>query len=197
MKAITKKRQPIIAQAEGRVLEIGFGSGHNLAFYDSSKVTHLWGLEPSDGMRQLAEPKTQSLRFPFEFLDLPGEEVPLDDSSVDMVVSTFTFCSIAKLDDVFVQLRRVLKPAGRLLFLEHGLSPDDKVAKWQHRLEPVWKKIADGCHLTRKMDDLVLDAGFTNGGIESDYLPGFRKSWQPAMMKSAAYCYSGNCAIRQ
>jgi ubiquinone/menaquinone biosynthesis C-methylase UbiE len=193
--AIMKERGPVVSQAEGRVLEIGFGSGHNISFYDQSKITHLWGLEPSAGMRKLAAPKLDGLQVPFEFLDLPGEEVPLEDHSVDTVVSTFTFCSIAKLDAAMAQIRRVLKPGGTLLFLEHGLAPDAPIEKWQRRLEPTWKKLADGCHLTRNMCEVVTTAGFTNGDQKQFYLPSLQKPWIPSMLKAASYCYSGNVKL--
>lgn len=180
---IMKKRSQIVPAAEGRVLEVGFGAGPNLAFYDPAKVSRVFALEPSEGMRRKARKAIKAARVEVEIIDLPGEDIPLEDDSVDTVVLTYTACTIPDIDAALAQMRRVLRPGGRLLFSEHGLSPDAGVAAWQRRIEPVWKPIAGGCHLTRRPDALLTRAGFLIEAMEADYLP---KS-----PKFASFNYSG------
>ncbi|TGY90774.1 class I SAM-dependent methyltransferase [Marinicauda algicola] len=180
---IMKKRSQVVPAAEGRVLEVGFGSGTNLEFYDPVRVERLFALEPSKGMRRKARDAVDKSPLEIEWLDLPGEEIPLDDASVDTVVLTYTACTIPDVEAALAQMRRVLKPGGKLLFSEHGRAPDPGVAKWQRRIEPVWKPIAGGCHLTRKPDALIAQAGFRIARMEEGYLP---KS-----PKFAAYNYAG------
>ena len=157
---VMKKRSQVVPAAEGRVLEVGFGSGTNLEFYDPVRVERLFALEPSRGMRRKAQGAVDRSPLDIEWLDLPGEEIPLDDASVDTVVLTYTACTIPDVEAALAQMRRVLKPGGKLLFSEHGQAPDPGVAKWQRRIEPVWKPIAGGCHLTGKPDALIAQAGF-------------------------------------
>lgn len=168
---IMKQRSMLVPGAEGRVLEIGFGSGTNLSFYDPSKVERVFALEPSLGMRRKAAKAVAASPLAIEWIDLPGEEIPLDDASVDTVVLTYTLCTIPGAAAALSQMRRVLKPGGRLLFSEHGRAPDARVAKWQRRIEPVWKPIAGGCHLTREPDRLIAGAGFKIDRFEQGYLP--------------------------
>ena len=171
-KPITYQRKKVVPRAEGRVLEIGFGAGHNLPFYDTSKVTHLWALEPSLEYRAKAAQRVAQSSIPIEFLDLPGEQIPLDDDSADTILITYTLCTIPDVRAALQQMRRVLKPNGRMIFCEHGKAPDANVEKWQHRIEPVWKKISGGCHLARPIPWLVNEAGFKMGDMETMYLPG-------------------------
>ncbi len=180
---IMKKRSQIVPAAEGRVLEVGFGAGPNLAFYDPAKVSRVFALEPSEGMRRKARKAIEAAQVEVEIIDLPGEAIPLEDDSVDTVVLTYTACTIPDAGAALAQMRRVLRPGGRLLFSEHGLSPDPGVAKWQRRIEPVWKPIAGGCHLTRRPDELLTRAGFVIEAMEADCLP---KS-----PKFASFNYSG------
>lgn len=171
VKPITYQRRLIVPQAEGRVLEVGLGAGPNLAFYDPSKVELVFGLEPSSGMRRKARKALAASPVKVELIDLPGENVPLDDASIDTVVLTYTLCTIPDWRQALAEMRRVLKPGGRLLFSEHGLAPDAGVSKWQRRIEPVWKAIAGGCHLTRPMDRMIAEGAFTFARIETGYLP--------------------------
>ena len=168
---IMKQRSLVVPAAEGRVLEIGFGSGTNLGFYDPVKVDHLFALEPSEGMRRKAAKAVDASPLGIEWLGLPGEEIPLDDHSVDTVVLTYTACTIPDAATALKQMRRVLKPGGKLLFSEHGAAPDEAVAKWQRRIEPIWKPMAGGCHLTRKPDQMIEEAGFRIEHLTADYLP--------------------------
>ena len=171
-KPITYQRKKVVPRAEGRVLEVGFGAGHNLPFYDPAKVTHLWALEPSLELRARAAERVAANTIPIEFLDLPGEEIPLEDESVDNVLITYTMCTIPDVTRALGQMRRVLKPGGRMIFCEHGKAPDANVEKWQRRIEPAWKKISGGCHLARPIPALITDTGFAMEDMETMYLPG-------------------------
>ena len=151
-------RAETLKPATGDVLEIGFGTGRNLPFYPED-VTRLVGLEPNPGMRKWADERCLKAGFPVEQVQDRAESLPFGASSFDTVVSTFTLCSVGEVEEALNQARRVLKPGGRLLFAEHGLSCDEGVRKWQHRLTPVNRVIADGCHLNRDMEALIRAAG--------------------------------------
>jgi len=171
-KPIRYQRRKVVPKAEGRVLEIGFGAGHNLPFYDPAKVSHLWALEPSREIRAKAAERIAASPLNIEFLDLPGEEIPLDDNAADTVLVTYTLCTIPDVMAALAGMRRVLKPSGRLIFCEHGEAPDDSVKRWQERLDPMWGKIAGGCHLGRAVPQLIGDAGFRVEEMQTMYLPG-------------------------
>lgn len=168
---IMRQRARLVPAASGRVLEIGLGSGLNLGFYDPARVERLWGLEPCHGMRQRAEARVRALPFEFHWLDLPGEQIPLADGSVDTVVSTYTLCTIPGWEAALAQVRRVLAPGGRLLFCEHGAAPDAGVLRWQKRLNPVWKCLCGGCHLDRDVPAMLAQAGFRVTRLETAWLP--------------------------
>lgn len=179
-KAIRRQREKVVPAAEGEVLEIGFGSGLNLPYYDFGRVTKIWALEPSEGMRRLAHKRLNPVRTEFEFIDLPGEEIPLEDASVDTVLCTFTLCTIPDTAAALAGMRRVLKPGGRLLYCEHGRAPDENVRRWQDRLNRPWSSIAGGCQLNRDIPALIRESGFTIEDQDSMYVPGGPKmlSWQ-------------------
>ncbi|QQS39868.1 MAG: class I SAM-dependent methyltransferase [Acidobacteriota bacterium] len=168
--AIEKQRKKVVPMAEGRVLEIGMGSGLNLKFYDREKVEFVWGLEPSKGMRRKAGKNLEASPVEVRWLDLPGEEVPLDDKSADTVMLTYSLCTIEGWLKALGEMRRVLKPGGKLIFCEHGEAPDADVRKWQERINPVWKKIAGGCDLNRKIPRCIEEGGFRIRDMESDYV---------------------------
>ncbi|WP_372748745.1 class I SAM-dependent methyltransferase [Litorivivens sp.] len=170
-KVIMDERSSLLGAAEGRVLEVGMGSGLNLRYYNPDKVDFVWGLEPSEGMRKKARKNLARSPVQVEWLGLPGEEIPLDNHSADTVVLTFTLCTIPDWQAALKQMHRVLKPGGRLLFCEHGAAPDESVARWQDRINPVWKKVAGGCHLNRRIPELLAQGGFTIGDLQMDYLP--------------------------
>ncbi|MDX1755039.1 MAG: class I SAM-dependent methyltransferase [Marinobacter sp.] len=180
---IMKLRSQVVPQCEGTVLEVGMGSGINLAFYNADRVELVYGLEPSEGMRRKAQANLEKSPVNVEWLDLPGEKIPLDDDSVDTVLLTFTLCTIPDWQAALKQMLRVLKPGGKLLFLEHGQSPDDSVHKWQDRITPAWKKIAGGCHLNRPISTLIEQAGFRIEELENLYVP--------KTPKIAGYIYKG------
>jgi ubiquinone/menaquinone biosynthesis C-methylase UbiE len=173
-KPIMLQRQKVVPQARGRVLEVGIGSGLNLAFYERAQVRRLWGLDPSEELRRLARERARVAGIDVEFLGLPSEQIPLEDGSVDTVLSTYTLCTIPDVSRALAEMRRVLAPDGALIFCEHGRAPDVGVARWQDRLDRVWGKIAGGCHLNRSIAALIGDAGFRVDGLETMYLPGPR-----------------------
>ncbi len=170
---IMKQRSKIVPKAEGVVLELGCGSGTNFAMYDASKVERLYALEPAPGMIVKARRAAGKLGIgkSIDFLETGAENIPLADKSVDTVVITFVLCTIPDWEGALAETRRVLKPGGRMLFSEHGLAPDEGVAKWQHRIEPVWKALAGGCHLTRDTMSLLHQGGFRSEDTETMYLP--------------------------
>lgn len=172
MKSIADMRAKVVPQAQGVVLEIGIGSGLNFRFYDEKKVRRVIGLDPAGPMLKLARRRAQAVAFPVEFVELGGERIPLPDASVDTVLSTYTLCTIPDPLAALREMRRVLKPGGRLLFCEHGLAPDEEVAKWQHRLDGTWGKLAGGCHLNRDMRAILRQGGFAFDRIETGYEPG-------------------------
>lgn len=169
-----KQREKIVPQAEGDVLEIGFGSGLNLPYYDSTKVRRIWGLEPSAGMRRKAEPLVEASGLEVEFIDLPGEEIPLEPDSVDTVLVTYTLCSIPDVITALEGMRRVLKPGGQLLFCEHGIAPDDDVRRWQNRLNSTWSRFSGGCNMNLDIPALIDQGGFEITVDERMYIPGIR-----------------------
>jgi ubiquinone/menaquinone biosynthesis C-methylase UbiE len=171
-KPITYQRRKVVPRAEGRVLEVGFGAGHNLPFYDPAKVKNIWALEPAAEMRARAGERAAATSIPIEFLGLPGEQIPLENAAADTVLITYTMCSIPDVSKALGEMRRVLKPGGHMLFCEHGEAPDPGVLRWQHRLTPIWRRIGGGCHLDRPIPKLIREAGFAIDDIETMYLPG-------------------------
>ena len=180
---IQKIRGQIIPLAKGNVLEIGAGSGANFPHYDPTRVTKLYALEPNLGMIRLAERQQRKTKLDIEFLDLPGERIPLEDETVDTVVSTFTLCTIPDIPTAIGGIARVLKPNGKLLFFELGLSPDPRVQHRQRQLEPVFHSLFQGLRLTRDIPALLVQGGFQVKQIEKGYLAQFPKS--------ASYCWWG------
>lgn len=170
-KPILYQRKKVVPQCEGRVLEVGMGSALNLPYYDRDKVEFIWGLEPSEAMRDKAIPNIEKSGLDVKLIDLPGEEIPLEDNSVDTVLLTYTLCTIPDWHSALEQMRRVLKPGGKLIFTEHGEAPDASVLKWQNRINPMWKKLAGGCNLNRPIPKLVAEAGFEVKGLDAMYLP--------------------------
>jgi ubiquinone/menaquinone biosynthesis C-methylase UbiE len=171
---IRRQREKVVPRAEGRVLEVGVGSGLNLAFYDRSKVETLWGLDPSVALQRRARERAEAAGIAVEFLPVSGEEIPLEDASVDSVVITYTMCSIPDVHRALAEMHRVLRPGGSLLFSEHGRAPDAGLVRWQERLNPLWRRLSGGCNLNRAIPDLLGAAGFTLAELESMYLPGPR-----------------------
>jgi len=175
-KPFVYQRKKIVPRAQGRVLEIGLGSGLNLPFYDSRNVDLIWGLEPSLKMRKLAGKRVLKSPVPVDFLDLISDQIPLDSDSADTVLVTYTLCTIQDIEQSLADMKRVLKPGGELIFCEHGRAPDSDIRKWQDRLNPLWKTVTGGCHLNRAIPDLIKNSGFHINRLETIYIPG----WKPA-----------------
>jgi len=171
---VRRQRERLIPRAKGHVLEIGIGSGLNLPYYDQGKVLGIWGLDPSREMTRMAERPAVKFPFPLEFMTAPAEDIPLEDNSVDTIVMTYTMCSIPDPRKAFKQMVRVLKPGGRLLFCEHGASPDPGVRIWQERLAPFWKRMAGGCNLNRDIPALINQGGLQVKELESGYIAPMR-----------------------
>jgi ubiquinone/menaquinone biosynthesis C-methylase UbiE len=169
-----KQREKVVPRAEGDVLEIGVGSGLNFPHYDTSKVRKVWGLEPSEGMRRLARKNLGDSTLEVEMIDLPGEEIPLDANSVDTVLVTYTLCTIPDVRAALRGMGRVLRPGGKLLFCEHGLAPDAGVQKWQHRINPTWRRLGGGCNVNRDIPGLLESSGFRVIVDERMYIPGIK-----------------------
>ena len=180
---ITKQRRKVVPLAQGRVLEIGFGTGLNIRFYDPAKVQHVWGLDPSLKMWKMAA--TQSVPFGVEFIQASAESIPLDAGSADTILVTYTLCSVSNIIESIKDMRRVLKPGGEIIFCEHGAAPDENVRKWQERLNPLWSKIAGGCNLNRSIPTLIEQGGFRIRAMDTMFLP----AWKPA-----AFNYWGTAA---
>ena len=173
-KDTARLRAEWVPQACGEVLEIGIGSGLNLPFY-SSQVQHVYGVDPSLELQRMAHKRAVAQPIKVDFLSQSAEEpVPLSNASIDTVVVTWTLCSIPNPSRALQQAKRLLKPSGRLIFVEHGRSSDPGIVTWQERLTPLWKRIAGGCHLDRKIDDLIIGAGFQITELKTCYLPGPR-----------------------
>jgi ubiquinone/menaquinone biosynthesis C-methylase UbiE len=161
-------RRRVLSQASGRVLEIGIGSGLNLPFY-GSEASSVYGIDPSDPLLRRAFRQRVARAV---LVEASAEVIPFDTSTFDTVVTTWTLCTIPQVIVALCEMRRVLRPDGRLLFVEHGLAPDHTVARWQHGLTPCWKCLGGGCHLDRKIDDLITAAGFRIERLETGYIRG-------------------------
>jgi ubiquinone/menaquinone biosynthesis C-methylase UbiE len=172
---IKKIREQLIPLAQGEVLEIGAGSGANFIHYDAARVTRLYALEPNPGMIRLARKQAQKTKFHIEYIDLPGERIPLEDQTIDTVVSTFTLCTISGITEALQGIARVLKPAGKFIFFELGLAPDSAVQRWQRRLVPITRWLFQGLDVTRDIPSLIMQSGFEIAKIEMGYLADFPK----------------------
>lgn len=167
---IMKRRAKVVPRAQGKVLELGAGGGANFALYDPSRVTSVEGVDPSPELLSRAHDAAKATGVPFTIECGIAEDLPFDDASFDTVLTTFTLCSVQDQAQALVEARRVLKPGGQLLFCEHGAAPDANVAKWQRRIEPIWKRIGGGCHLTRPVSAAVAQAGFSIVEQKAEYM---------------------------
>ena len=184
-KPVRYQREKIVPHAEGVVLEIGIGSGLNLPYYRGDKVTRIIGLDPSPELNAMAEKTAAELGLSVEFILASAESIDLPDDHVDTVLVTYTLCTIPDAVRAAKEMRRVLKPEGKILFCEHGLAPDESVAKWQDRIDPLWGRIAGGCHLNRDIPKLIRSAGLSIETMDEMYLP--------STPKFAGYNYWGSC----
>jgi ubiquinone/menaquinone biosynthesis C-methylase UbiE len=173
--AIMETRQKVVPLAFGNVLEVGMGSALNMGLYNPDKVTKVWGLEPSLGMRKTANKNLSKSQVTVVWLSLPGEKIPLEDNSVDSIVLTYTLCTIPDWSAAMKQMNRVLKPGGKILFCEHGQAPDESIRRWQNRLNGLWSKVFGGCNLNRNVIQNIQISGFSIDWSESNYTKGMPK----------------------
>ncbi len=183
-RTLTEKRAQIVPRARGRVVEVGIGSGLNLPFYGPD-VRHVDGVDPSPELLRQARVRAKAVAFPVQLHEGSAENLALDDGCADTAVMTWTLCSIPSPQLALDEIRRVLKPSGVLLFAEHGLAPEPRVAAWQRRLDPLWRRVAGGCHLSRPIDELIRTAGFELTDVVRAYIPG------PRLMAWGTFTYQG------
>lgn len=168
---IMKARSRIVPKAEGDVLELGCGGGINMAFYDPARLKSFSGVDPSAGLLDRSREAAQAIGIEADIRGGVGEAIPFASESFDTVLCTFTLCSVDDQKQVLAEMRRVLRPGGKILFLEHGSAPDEDVRKWQRRIEPIWKRIGGNCHLTRPITSAYETAGFKVSGGDKGYMP--------------------------
>jgi ubiquinone/menaquinone biosynthesis C-methylase UbiE len=174
VEACMVQRARIVPAAWGEVLDLGFGSGLNLPFYDRTQVARVWALEPSRQMWRLAQERVAGVPFPVEYLQATAEAIPLANRSVDTVLLTYALCTIPDVARALGEVRRVLKQGGRLLFCEHGAAPEADVRRWQHRLEPAWSRVSGGCRLTLRAPDLIEEGGFEVTDLSMGYVAAWK-----------------------
>ena len=170
-KAAMAERRKFVPQASGTVLEVGIGSGINIPLY-AGEVERLLAVDPSLHLWRLARKRLTRAPFPVEFVEGSAESIPVDDKTFDSVVTTWTLCTIGNPVKALMEMKRVLKPEGQVIFVEHGRSPDARVLAWQNRLNPLWKRIGGGCNLNRKIDNLILESGLRITRMETGYVRG-------------------------
>ena len=168
---VARQRQKVVPLVEGKVLEIGIGSGLNLPFYDKSNIDELWGLDPSEELSDMARKVADSENIEVNFISSGAEEIPLPDKYFDSVLITYTMCTIPEVARANREIKRVLKTGGKLIFCEHGEAPDENIRKWQKRINPFWGKLAGGCNIDRKIPTLIQNSGFEIVELEEMYLP--------------------------
>ena len=168
---VSRQRQKVVPLVEGKVLEVGVGSGLNLPFYDKSKIDELWGLDPSEELSEMARKVADSEQMEVNFISSGAEEISLPDDHFDSVLITYTMCTIPEVIRANGEIRRVLKNGGKMIFCEHGEAPDENIRKWQKRINPIWGKFAGGCNINRKIPSLIEDSGFDIIELEEMYLP--------------------------
>jgi ubiquinone/menaquinone biosynthesis C-methylase UbiE len=168
-KRLVPLRERMVGLARGRVLEVGLGSGLNLPFY-GREIEDLVGIDPSRELLSMARKHTSWVHFPVKLMECGAESLPFEDGSMDSVVMTWTLCSIADPGRALAEMRRVLRPGGILIFVEHGQAPEEAVRRWQGRITPIWRKVAGGCHLHRRVDRLIEASGLRLVELEAGYM---------------------------
>ena len=171
-KPFSKQRMKIIPKAKGRVLEIGIGSGLNFKYYNKLNINEVFAVDPDGVLLQKARKRAKENNITLNIEQISAEKLPYENDTFDTIISTYTMCSISKLSLTLLELRRVLKSDGKLLFSEHGMAPDRNILLWQKRLNPILKRIAGGCHLDLNIPNLINNAGFEMSSLNSMYIPG-------------------------
>ena len=172
IKPITMQREKVVPLAEGVVLEIGIGSGQNLPHYNAAKVIKIIGVDPDEHIWKRSETRRRECPIEVERIGLSGEDIPLESNSADSVVVTYSLCTIPDPVKALHEMKRILKPGGKILFSEHGKAPDENIHRWQNRIDPVWKKLAGGCHSGRDIPALFKQANLTFDDLQQMYIPG-------------------------
>jgi len=170
-KPVSYQRKKVVPLAEGKVLEIGIGSGLNLPFYDKAKIDEIWGLDPSEELSEMAKQVADEESMEVKFISSGAEDIPLPDNYFDCVLVTYTMCTIPEVQRANQEIRRVLKDGGKMIFCEHGEAPDQNIRKWQNRINPFWGKLAGGCNINRKIPSLIQESGLDIIEMEEMYLP--------------------------
>ena len=170
-KPVSYQRKKVVPLAEGKVLEIGIGSGLNLPFYDKAKIDEIWGLDPSEQLSEMAKQVADEESMEVKFISSGAEDIPLPDNYFDCVLVTYTMCTIPEVQRANQEIRRVLKDGGKMIFCEHGEAPDQNIRKWQNRINPFWGKLAGGCNINRKIPSLIQESGLDIIEMEEMYLP--------------------------
>ena len=170
-KPVSYQRKKVVPLAEGKVLEVGIGSGLNLPFYDKAKIDEIWGLDPSEQLSEMAKQVADEESMEVKFISSGAEDIPLPDNYFDCVLVTYTMCTIPEVQRANQEIRRVLKEDGKMIFCEHGEAPDQNIRKWQNRINPFWGKLAGGCNINRKIPSLIQESGLDIIEMEEMYLP--------------------------
>ena len=168
---ITYQRKKVVPLAEGKILEVGIGSGLNLPFYDKSKIEEIWGIDPSEELNAMAKKVAIEECVNVNFITSSAEDIPFPNDYFDTVLITYTMCTIPSVLQANKEIKRVLKSSGKMIFCEHGVSPDENIKKWQKRLNSIWGKIAGGCNINRNIPMLIKDSGFKIEEMDEMYLP--------------------------
>ena len=170
-KPFIHQREKVIPLAKGRVLEVGIGSGLNLPYYQKDNIKEIWGLDPSEELLLMAKQKANAEGMDVQFINASAESIGLDDNFFDTVIITYTMCTIPNLNQALSEIKRVMKTDGRLVFCEHGTSPEPQVYKWQNRLNKVWSKISGGCNINKNIPLIIESSGLSISQLETMYLP--------------------------
>tara|TARA_Y100000996_G_scaffold339848_1_gene276868 strand:- start:1182 stop:1799 length:618 start_codon:yes stop_codon:yes gene_type:complete len=170
-KPFIKQRQKLVPMAKGMVLEVGIGSGLNMPYLNKSNISSFVGVDPSEELIQIAEKRIDDSMPKIDFIISKAEEMKFDDNSFDTVLMTYTICTVEDVSASLMEIKRVLKPDGKLLFCEHGLAPEEKVVEWQNRINKFWPYISGGCNINRDIPQLIEEAGFSIPNMEQMYLP--------------------------
>ena len=170
-KPFVHQRRKVVPLAKGNILEIGIGSGLNIPFYEAEGIHKIWGIDPSEELIAMAKNQVKDDTPDIEFIISKAEEIDFEDNFFDTILMTYTMCTISNLSEAFTELKRVIKPTGKLIFCEHGMAPDENVIKWQNRINTFWPKISGGCNINKEIPSIIESSGFSISDLENMYLP--------------------------
>tara|TARA_B100001250_G_scaffold254907_1_gene219366 strand:- start:49 stop:672 length:624 start_codon:yes stop_codon:yes gene_type:complete len=170
-KPFVHQRRKVVPLAKGNILEIGIGSGLNIPFYEAEGIDKIWGIDPSEELIAMAKNQVKDDTPDIELIISKAEEIDFEDDFFDTILMTYTMCTISNLSEAFTELKRVIKPTGKLIFCEHGMAPDENVIKWQNRINTFWPKISGGCNINKEIPSIIESSGFSISDLENMYLP--------------------------